>query len=192
MLSSVQALSSSLSLTVILSAVQGTEPSVSDCMEVLLSGRMLWFKGTIFVKITKFLKLCRFGKMFQLFYTSTTVSLLSSLVLVPSTALPQHIYHSLLRKEESSHGESIKPGMFLQQDQAPRHCVSRLSKTSHHREWAPKLSSCTRSLNFLLVLTQIYHLHVCILFENSAYKYTDTYVRRPHFNILSYLFLSQS
>lgn len=51
MLSSVQALSSSLSLTVILSGVQGTEPSVSDCIEVLLSGRMLWFKGTIFVKI---------------------------------------------------------------------------------------------------------------------------------------------
>lgn len=44
-------LSSSLYLTVILSTAQGTEPSISDCIEVLLSGKMLWFKGTIFVKI---------------------------------------------------------------------------------------------------------------------------------------------
>lgn len=51
MLPSVEVLSSILSLTVLLSAVQGMEPSISDCIEVLLSGRMLWYKGTIFVKI---------------------------------------------------------------------------------------------------------------------------------------------
>lgn len=151
MLPSGQALSSSLSLTVTLSAAQGTEPSISDCIEVLLSGRMLWLKGTIFVKIKQNSWNCvDFEKCFNYF---THQPQFPSFLPLFWSLQPPSPNTSIIHSSESSHAESIKPGMFLQQDQAPRHCVSRLSKTFHHREWAPKLSSCTRFLKFLLALT---------------------------------------